>query len=189
MPTLCRSACISTCGWWLGLASVCNFVAAMVLAIIQLCVEEYISYPWHQWICYVVVLWLAVVINVFGTRFLPAFNRCLRKWKEYRGIKPLLTIYQVYFSVSTLFITIVVILVCAAPNYQSSAWVFADTTNLNKSYDKRFLFMFCLLNNTYGFMGIDAGPQLSEEIPSPSINAPKVIVSSLLPVALPVYYY
>jgi hypothetical protein len=34
----------------------------------------------------------------------------------------------------------------------------------------------CLLNNKYGFMGTDAGAHLAEEVPSPSINAPKVIV-------------
>lgn len=177
MPLVFRSACISTCGWWLGLASVCNFVAAMVLAILKLCVEEYISYPWHQWTCYVVILWLAVLINIFGMRFLPALNQYLRKWNKYRDLKFLLTIHQVYFSISTLLITVVSILVCAAPNYQSSAWVFADTTNLNQSYDKWFLFILCLLNNTYGFMGTDAGAHLAEEIPSPSVNAPKVIVS------------
>jgi choline transport protein len=38
------------------------------------------------------------------------------------------------------------------------------------------LMALCLLNNTYGFMGTDAGAHLAEEVPSPSINAPKVIV-------------
>ncbi|OCL14730.1 hypothetical protein AOQ84DRAFT_384511 [Glonium stellatum] len=149
------SACISTCGWWLGLASVCNFVAAMVLAMVQLCVEDYTICPWHQWLCYVAILWLAVALNIFGTRFLPAFNQ---------------------FILSTLLMTIVTILVCAAPRFQSSVWVFADTTNSNQSYNKGFLLILCLLNNTYGFMGTDAGAHLAEEIPSPSINAPKVIV-------------
>ncbi|CAP79665.1 Pc12g00380 [Penicillium rubens Wisconsin 54-1255] len=158
------SACISTCGWWLGLASVCNFVAATMLAILQICVKEYTPSPLHQWFGYVAVLWLAVLLNIYAARSLPALNQYLR------GI-------QVYFSVSTLLVTILVILVCAAPNYQSSVWVFTDTTNLNRSYDKSFLFVLCLLNNTYGFMGTDAGAHLAEEIPSPSINAPKVMVS------------
>jgi amino acid transporter len=81
LSTVSRSACISTCGWWLGLASVCNFVAAMVLAIVQLCIEDYTIRPWHQWLCYVAILWLAVALNIFGTRFLPAFNRFIREWK------------------------------------------------------------------------------------------------------------
>ncbi|KAJ5261508.1 hypothetical protein N7497_003971 [Penicillium chrysogenum] len=152
------SACISTCGWWLGLASVCNFVAATMLAILQICVEEYTPSPSHQWFGYVAVLWLAVLLNIYAARSLPALNQ-----------------YLLYFSVSTLLVTILVILVCAAPNYQSSVWVFTDTTNLNRSYDKSFLFVLCLLNNTYGFMGTDAGAHLAEEIPSPSTNAPKVM--------------
>jgi choline transport protein len=104
------------------------------------------------------------LINIFVGRRIPDH------------INSLLTSIQVYFSVSTLLVTILVILVCAAPNYQSSVWVFTDTTNLNRSYDKSFLFVLCLLNNTYGFMGTDAGAHLAEEIPSPSTNAPKVMV-------------
>ncbi|RAH57479.1 amino acid transporter [Aspergillus piperis CBS 112811] len=153
------SACISTCGWWLGLASVCNFVAATILAILQICVKEYTLCPSHQWFCYVAIIWLAALLNIYATRFLPALNQ-----------------YLLYFSVSTLLITILVILVCAAPNYQSSVWVFTDTTSFNTSYDKSFLFVLCLLNNTYGFMGTDAGAHMAEEIPSPSINAPKVMI-------------
>lgn len=76
-----RSACISTCGWWLGLASVCNFVATMALAIVQLCVEGYTIHPWHQWFGYVAVLWLAILLNIVGIRFLPLLNRYLCKFK------------------------------------------------------------------------------------------------------------
>jgi choline transport protein len=48
---------------------------------------------------------------------------------------------------------------------------------MNKSYSKGILFILCLLNSTYGFMGSDAGAHMAEEIPSPSINVPKIIVS------------
>lgn len=107
------------------------------------------------------------LINIFvGRRIIPSVNYLLTVFQ----------MIQVYFSVSTLLITILVILVCAAPNYQSSVWVFTDTTSFNRSYDKSFLFVLCLLNNTYGFMGTDAGAHMAEEIPSPSINAPKVMV-------------
>ncbi|KAE8421593.1 amino acid/polyamine transporter I [Aspergillus pseudocaelatus] len=157
------SACVSTCGWWLGLASVCNFVAAMVLAMLHLCVEGYTVSPWHQWLCYTSILWLAVAFNIFGTRFLPTFNRLL-----------------LYFSLSTLLISVVIILGCAAPNFQSTTWVFADLKSSNQSYVRGFLLILCLLNNTYGFMGTDAGAHLAEEIPSPATNAPKVIVYPII---------
>ena len=77
VPDVGRSACISTCGWWLGLASVCNFVAATILAILQICVKEYTPRPSHQWFCYVAVLWLAVLLNIYATRSLPALNQYL----------------------------------------------------------------------------------------------------------------
>ncbi|KAI0813721.1 amino acid/polyamine transporter I [Xylaria sp. FL0064] len=148
-----------TCGWWLGLASVCNFVAAMALAMVRLYVEDYVITPWHQWLCYVLVIWLAVAINTFGMRHLPALSE-----------------FVLHFSVGTLVVTVVTILMYAAPRFQSSTWVFTDITSRNESYDKHFLFILCLLNNTYGFMGTDAGAHLAEEIPSPSVNAPKVII-------------
>lgn len=78
VPNVDRSACISTCGWWLGLASVCNFVAATMLAILQICVEEYTPSPSHQWFGYVAVLWLAVLLNIYAARSLPALNQYLR---------------------------------------------------------------------------------------------------------------
>ncbi|ETS79646.1 hypothetical protein PFICI_09499 [Pestalotiopsis fici W106-1] len=157
------SACISTCGWWLGLASVCNFVAAMVLAIVQLYVEDYVIQTREQLFCYVMIVWLAVLLNIFAMDYLPALNQ-----------------YLLYFSVSTLLATVFIILVAAFPNYRSSEWVFTDTTNLNDSYNKGFLLILCLLNNTYGFMGTDAGAHLAEEIPAPSVNVPKVIVYPII---------
>lgn len=78
LPDVDRSACISTCGWWLGLASVCNFVAATILAILQICVKEYTLRPSHQWFCYVAIIWLAALLNIYATRFLPALNKYLR---------------------------------------------------------------------------------------------------------------
>jgi choline transport protein len=83
----------------------------------------------------------------------------------------------VYFSLSTLAVTITAILAGSYPNYPSNTWVFTDAENMNKSYSKGILFILCLLNSTYGFMGSDAGAYMAEEIPSPSINVPKIIVS------------
>ncbi|KAK7226585.1 hypothetical protein V2G26_014588 [Clonostachys chloroleuca] len=157
------SSCVSICGRWLGLASVCSFVAAVVLAIYQLYVPEYTIHPWHQWLCYVAILYMAALLNVLGMSLIPTLNQCL-----------------LYFSLSTLAVTIIVILAGAYPNYQSNTWVFMDAENLNKSYSKGILFMLCLLNSTYGFMGSDAGAHMAEEIPSPSINVPKIIVYPII---------
>ena len=69
------SASVSTLGWWLGLGSVTNFVAAMLLGIASLCNEDYVIQRWHTWLVFVGVTWLAVAINVFGARILPIWNK------------------------------------------------------------------------------------------------------------------
>jgi hypothetical protein len=71
----CRSGWISVFGWWLGLASVCNFVASMFLAMAVLWHPIYIVQRWHQWMVYVGLCWSTVVLNVFGSKIIPRFNQ------------------------------------------------------------------------------------------------------------------
>ena len=70
---------MSVLGWWLASASVCNFVASMVLAIVTLWYPGYQIQHWHQWLVYVGIVWLGVIINVFGSGFIPAFNKMIRR--------------------------------------------------------------------------------------------------------------
>ena len=73
------SGWISVLGWWLGSASVCNFIASMVLAIVTLWYPVYTIERWQQWLVYVGIVWLGVAINVFGSRLIPAFNNFIRR--------------------------------------------------------------------------------------------------------------
>ena len=70
---------MSVLGWWLASASVCNFVASMILAIVTLWYPHYQIQHWHQWLVYVGIIWLGVIINVFGSGLIPAFNRMIRR--------------------------------------------------------------------------------------------------------------
>lgn len=72
--TTTSSASVSTFGWWLGLASVAQFIAAIILGMVKLCNEEFIFHDWHTWLCYVAVLWAACAVVIFGSQLLPAFN-------------------------------------------------------------------------------------------------------------------
>lgn len=74
-----RSAGISTLGWWLGLASVTNFIAAMVVGIAQLNHPDYVIERWHIYLVFVVVTWMAISLNIFGTRLLPMWNKFICK--------------------------------------------------------------------------------------------------------------
>ncbi|KAI1622209.1 amino acid transporter [Exophiala viscosa] len=158
-PAWAPFASYVTAGWWLGNASVANFIAAMILAMVKITNTDYTIQPWHQYLIYAAILWLAAAINIFGSRFVPLFSN-----------------FILYFSLATLVATIITILGCAAPKFQKASWVFGDTTNSTGWDNKGLLFILCLLNNAYGFMGTDAGAHLAEEIPNPMVNVPKVIV-------------
>ncbi|KIW11193.1 hypothetical protein PV08_10493 [Exophiala spinifera] len=153
------SASVSTLGWWLGLGSVCQFIAAMILGMVKLCHDDYVVEDWHTWLCYVGVIWTACTLVIVGSRILPAFNS-----------------FMMYFSFVALIATFVTILACAAPNYQSGAWVFSTTTNATGWKSDGFAFVLAILNALYGFLGVDSGAHMCEEIPNPTVNVPKVIV-------------
>jgi hypothetical protein len=70
-----RNGWISVFGWWLGLASVCNFVASMILAMAVLWYPGYSIERWHQWMVYVGLCWSTVALNVFGSKIIPKFNQ------------------------------------------------------------------------------------------------------------------
>lgn len=78
----------------------------------------------------------------------------------------------------TLVVTVITIVACAAPNYQSARFVFGNTTNSTGWSSDGLAFVLCILNALYGFLGVDCGAHLCEEIPNPTINVPKVIVSA-----------
>lgn len=77
--TFHRNGWISVFGWWLGLASVCNFVASMILAMAALWYPDYSIERWQQWMVYVALCWTTVALNVFGSKLIPLFNKFIRK--------------------------------------------------------------------------------------------------------------
>ncbi|KAL9623413.1 MAG: hypothetical protein Q9160_002306 [Pyrenula sp. 1 TL-2023] len=154
-----RSACTSTIGWYLGFASVTNFVAAIIVGLAKLCWEGYEIERWHVYLVYVGVSWLAIGLNVFGSRLIPLWNK-----------------FILYLSFTTLIATFITLLTRASPHYQSAHLVFTDTTNSTGWSTSGLAFLFCILNAQYGFLGADSGAHLCEEIPSPTVNVPKVVL-------------
>lgn len=70
----------------------------------------------------------------------------------------------------------ITILSCANPNYADAKFVFTDTTNSTGWSNDGLAFLLCMVNALYGFLGVDCGAHLCEEIPNPTVNVPKVIV-------------
>jgi choline transport protein len=153
----------SLVGWWLASASVSNFVASMILAIVTLWYPDYEIQRWHQWLIYCGLVWLAIALNVFGSGLIPLFNQFL-----------------FFLAVLTLSATTITLLVCSRNHYPSSSWVFSDTTNSTGWPSDGFAFILSISNAVYSFLGSDCGAHLCEEIQNPGRNVPKVMLWPLV---------
>ncbi|CAH0027194.1 unnamed protein product [Clonostachys rhizophaga] len=176
------TAAVTVIGAWLGTASTSNFISGMILSIVQFVYPEYIVYSWHKYLLYVAVIIAASLLNIFGSQILPAFNRCICKLSPslYAFEQILIFGAAVAFSLATYLVTIITMLVCSYPNYNSAKWVFTDTTISTGWTSHPYTWMLCFVNSLYGFLGTDSGAHMTEEIPNPSINGPKVIIYPVL---------
>ncbi|CAG9952963.1 unnamed protein product [Clonostachys rosea f. rosea IK726] len=157
------TAAVTVIGAWLGAASTSNFISGMILSIVQFVYPEYVVYSWHKYLLYVAVIVAASLLNIFGSQILPTFNRCIFA-----------------FSLATYLVTMITMLVCSYPNYNSAKWVFTDTTISTGWTSHPYTWTLCFVNSLYGFLGTDSGAHMAEEIPNPSINGPKVIIYPVL---------
>ncbi|KAB8229508.1 amino acid/polyamine transporter I [Aspergillus alliaceus] len=154
---------ISVIGLWLGGASTYNFISGMTLSIAQFIHSDYEIEAWHKYLVYVAVVWLSAGINIFGSRALPSFNKFIFS-----------------FSLATFIISVAAMLAGSYPNYRPARWVFTDVTDSTGWGGNGVSLIFCFINALYGFLGTDAGVHMTEEIPNPSVNGPKVILYPVL---------
>jgi choline transport protein len=153
---------MSIIGWWLGAASVANFVASMVLEIVGIWHPDFQAKQWQQWLIYVALTWISVAANVFGSAWIPAFNKALF------GI-----------SVITLSSTMITLFVVSRNNHASAEFIFTDTTS-SSGWGEGWAFFYAIGNAVYTFLGSDCAAHLCEEISNPAKNVPRVIMWPLL---------
>jgi choline transport protein len=153
---------MSIIGWWLGAASVANFVASMILEIVGIWHPDFQAKQWQQWLIYVALTWISVAANVFGSAWIPAFNKALF------GI-----------SVITLSSTMITLFVVARNNHASAEFIFTDTTS-SSGWGEGWAFFYAIGNAVYTFLGSDCAAHLCEEISNPAKNVPRVIMWPLL---------
>lgn len=63
----------------------------MIVGCAALYWEEYIIQRWHIYIIYVLITWMAIGMNIFGSRILPLWNKLISKFLSYKS-KPQLLI-------------------------------------------------------------------------------------------------
>ncbi|KAL1895024.1 hypothetical protein Sste5346_005444 [Sporothrix stenoceras] len=154
---------MSVIGWWMGASSVSNFVASMVLSIASLWYPNYHYQHWQQWLLYVLLMWMAVSLNIFGHHIIPLFNKLIT-----------------YLSVVLLLTTTLVLFICSRNNHAPASWIFGDITSSTGWSNKGLPFLLATVNTVFSFLGSDCGAHMCEEIPNPGRNVPRVIVLPLI---------
>jgi choline transport protein len=162
--TVDSNAWISTLGWWLGAASVSNFVASMILDLAVLWYPSYVIQHWHQYLIYVGLVVVAMAFNIFCSRFIPIMNKLI-----------------FILSALTLSATTISLFVIARDHHASAKFIFSDTTNSSGWSSGGWSFMLATGNAVFSYLGSDCGAHMCEEIPNPGKNVPKVI---LVPLAM-----
>jgi choline transport protein len=153
---------MSILGWWLGSASVANFVSSMILEIVVVWYPDFVPQHWQQYLIYVALIWLAVAFNVLTSGMIPFYNKLI-----------------FVLSVVTLSATTVTLFVVGRQHHASASFIFTDTTT-KSGWDDGFAFILAITNAVYSFLGSDCGAHLCEEIPNPAKNVPKVILYPLV---------
>jgi choline transport protein len=153
---------MSILGWWLGSASVSNFIAGLILDVVIVSYPSFTPQHYQQYLLYVALIWLAVAFNVLGSGLIPFFNKLIA-----------------VLSVLTLSATTITLFVVGRDNHASPSFIFTDTTS-RSGWGDGFAFVLAVTNAVYSFLGSDCSAHLCEEIPNPAKNVPKVILYPLI---------
>ena len=70
---------MSVFAWWLDCSAVSNLLAGMILALATLWYPDYQIKAWHQYLMYVLLIWLSIGVNVFGSQIIPLWNKATGK--------------------------------------------------------------------------------------------------------------
>lgn len=107
-------------GWinlaaWVCLAGAnCLLVSGIIQNFISLANPGYDPKPWQRFLLYIAVDMIAFMFNMFANRFLPYLNK-----------------YNIFFTLAGFIMSMVTIIACAAPKYQSGAFVYGGFFNLS----------------------------------------------------------
>jgi amino acid transporter len=152
----------ATTGWIALVAANAIMTSNFVMGIIALMHPTFESRPYQIFLLYLGMTLLAYLLNTFAVRLLPWLDTGAMVWSM--------------LGIVTVMITL---LACASGSYQPAKAVFATWTNTT-GWPDGMAFMLALLQSVLGFTAFDAVSHLSEEMPRPSVNAPKAMVIAVL---------
>ncbi|GAA6022716.1 hypothetical protein JCM10207_008076 [Rhodosporidiobolus poonsookiae] len=152
------------CAGWVTLTATTGSVAAELILGAYAFMNNLDEQPYQTFVIFFGVMIIAAIINIFGSRILPATNSAALIW-----------------SLAGAFTIIIVCLACtgAHGDFSSAKFVFGTFQNTT-GWNDGVAFLLGLLQSSFGLVGVDALTHMVEEIPEPHVNVPKAIIASVL---------
>ncbi|OAQ59108.1 amino acid transporter [Pochonia chlamydosporia 170] len=148
----------SSAAWFFWTAGTYLFAAQLLLATASAAHPGYTSEPYQLYLCYIAAAAVAVLFNIQLFRFYTIIMR---------GI-------MFYVNISAI-IVLVTLLARASPK-QSAQTVFVDFVNATGWSSDGFVFLLGCLPGITALNGFDSATHVTDEIPDPARQVPKVMI-------------
>lgn len=148
--------------WFFWTAASCLITSQLLWALVQVCHPEFVLQAWHYYLVYVAAAVVALAMNIplFGFYSLAV-----------KGL-------TWYINAGALFV-LIALLVRAHPK-ASAAEVFTQFVNGTGWSSDGVVFFLGLLPGAAAVNGFDCATHMSDEMPNPARNVPKVMLGSAL---------
>ncbi|KAJ5980553.1 hypothetical protein N7481_007851 [Penicillium waksmanii] len=150
---------INVAGWIALVATNSLLSSQLIVGVISLMHPSYDPQRWHQFLIYVGLTMGAFCINGFMNSILPVIYRGAFTW-----------------SIGGFVIVSITVLACSSPDYNSASFVFGNFVN-STGWPDGVAWLLGLLQGGLGVTAFDAVAHMIEEVPNPSVEGPKIMVS------------
>ncbi|KAK0509940.1 hypothetical protein JMJ35_007334 [Cladonia borealis] len=150
---------INVSGWIALVASGGLLGSQLIVGVIAFMNPTYVAQRWHQFLIYIGYNLIAFLLNAFANSLLPYITKGAFTW-----------------SISGFVIISITVLACASPNYSSGSFVFTDFIN-QTGWPDGISWLLGLLQAGLGLTGYDAVAHMVEEIPNPTVEAPRIMLA------------
>ncbi|KAJ5166280.1 uncharacterized protein N7482_005061 [Penicillium canariense] len=150
---------INVAGWVALVATNSLLSSQLIVGCISAMHPDYVAQRWHQFLIYIGLTIGAFVINAFMNSILPLIYRGAFSW-----------------SIGGFAIVSITFLACASPDFNSAYFVFCNFVN-STGWPDGVAWLLGLLQGGLGVTAFDAVVHMIEEVPNPSIEGPKIMVS------------
>jgi amino acid permease (GABA permease) len=149
-------------GNWTLTTSIYFGGAQLVLSAVGLWNETYVPAAWHVVLVYCSLLLIALLINIFGAKYLDLINSIC-----------------IYWTVASVLIILVTVLIMAKGK-RSARYVFTEYDTIRAGWPVGWAFFVGLLQPAYTYTGYGMVAAMCEEVQNPEREVPKAMVLSVV---------